>query len=276
LKYPLSYRRIGEKTRVDESQYWATEEDIRILAERFREGNGSNGSYCAERNILLLRLGEYEGWRVGSSVSLTIDQFSDKAFQEQANADAFEVCPPDQKLGYQFSFSMPWPLANFIKNVYIETIRKHHMTTHGITEDTAQSRIFLSATTGKPLRPKSVSSIFSSALRALGRPKRAAYHAFRRYKAQKIAEEIIERRMRDGTSLAKDDVIDEIARALGHSTREAQRAYLRANKKCNLQSVEERQRDEIAALQLEIAQVRARNVTLERELNEALRLAAAA
>ncbi|MFP3711128.1 hypothetical protein SB783_44895, partial [Paraburkholderia sp. SIMBA_009] len=71
---------------------------------------------------------------MGSSVSLRIEQFSDKAFEEQKNADAFEVCPPDQKLGYQFSFSMPWPLAYFIKN-YVETNRAEHMQARGISEE---------------------------------------------------------------------------------------------------------------------------------------------
>ncbi|WP_321175947.1 hypothetical protein [Paraburkholderia caribensis] len=264
LDYPLCYRGIGENARIDESQYWATDEDIRRVEEIFRE---KHGRFTAERNVLLLRLGEHEGWRVGSSVSLRIEQFSDEAFEEQKNADAFEVCPPDQKLGYQFSFSMPWPLAYFIKN-YVETNRAEHMQAHGISEEQAQHRIFLNARDGSPLRPRSVSQIFSAALRELGRPKRAAYHAFRRYKAQKIAEEIIERRTREGKSLAPDDVVDEIARALGHASREAQRAYVRATKKASLRTVEERQHDDIVELQLLLAEERAKNSSLKRQLDE--------
>lgn len=267
LNYPLLFRRIGENAREDEGQYWATEEDIRLVEEFFRE---KHGQFTAERNVLLLRLGEHEGWRVGSSASLTREQFSDEAFAQQKNADAFEVCPPDQKLGYQFSFSMPWPLAHFIKN-YIATSRAEHMRALAITEDTADHRIFLSASSGKPIRSRSVSQIFSAALRALGRPKRAAYHAFRRHKAQHIAEEVIERRTREGQSIARDDVVDEIARAMGHASREAQRAYVRATKTASLRTVEERQRDEIVALQLEVAAERARNSALTQRLNEVLR-----
>ncbi|MDR8397039.1 MULTISPECIES: hypothetical protein [Paraburkholderia] len=264
LNYPLCYRGIGENARIDESQYWATDEDIRQVEEIFRE---KHGLFAAERNVLFLRLGEYEGWRVGSSNSLRTEQFSDKAFDAQKNSDAFEVCPPDQKIGYQFSFSMPWPLAHFIKN-YISTSRTKHMQALGISEEQAQYRIFLSANEGKPLRPRSVSGIFSAALRELGRPKRAAYHSFRRYKAQKIAEEIIERRTREGRSLALDDVVDEIARVLGHATREAQRAYVRATKKASLRTVEERQHDDIVELQLLIAEERAKNSALIQRINE--------
>ncbi|MFL9914808.1 hypothetical protein PQR75_05295 [Paraburkholderia fungorum] len=251
-KYPLCFRRIGESSRNDLSQYWATEQDIRELEQYFRE---QAGQQAAERNVLLLRIGEYEGWRVSSSVSITTDQFSDNAMKAQDGADAFQVCPPSQKLGYQYVFSMPWPLANAIRD-YIKGGRADLMSSLNQSEATACFAVFLSTTTGQPLKPKSVTQIFSNALRALDRPKWAAYHAFRRYRAQQVAEQVIEHRKRDGLSLVPHDVIDEVARLLGHASREAQRAYVRATTKMSLQSVEEQLRSKNAELQIENSALR--------------------
>ena len=267
-KYPCCFGRIGESSRVDESQYWATEEDFWELEKYFRE---MCEPASAERNILLMRIGQFEAWRVGSSASLTIDQFTEKAMNEQKNADTYEICPPDQKIGYQYTFAMPWPLAYAIKK-YIEGPRADLMTTRGIDERTAKFRVFLGTTKGRPIEPKSVSMIFSSAFRSLGRPKWAAYHAFRRYRAQQFAEEVIERRTRDGKSLTPDDVIDEIARLLGHSTREAQRAYVRAMKVHPLQSVEGQQYERIVALTLENSTLRTQLELAQVELRKSNRL----
>ena len=223
-KYPLCYQGVGEESRLHDGQHWATVEEIGEIEDFFWK---QDSAFAAERNVLMLRLAEIEGWRIESVNSLLLGQFSDEACKRYAKNDCFAVGPPRQKLGRQHTFDMPWELAEHIRT-YIGGSRKELLKSLGVTEDIAHERVFVSVRTGAPLTDRSCTEIFSTAFKAVGAPKGAGAHALRRYKSQLTAEEEIRFRLENKLSVAKEDVEKVVMETLGHGSREAQRAYHRA------------------------------------------------
>ncbi|WP_232221342.1 hypothetical protein [Burkholderia sp. WSM2232] len=264
-KYPLLFDRTGGKTDVDLGQYWMTDEDVRLVEEHFRT---AQNKHAQERNVLLLRTGELQGWRAASINSLTVEQFSPNAFHAQANNDRFLIRPGTQKGRKRFAFEMRWELANEIAR-YVREDRQALLQALNKDESTAQSKVFLNVVEGTPLEDKTIYQLFSTALRSLGRPKGAASHSMRRRKGQSLTEEEIDFRKREHLSLAREDIQDAVAAELGHASRESQRAYVMTHKIRRLQTVEEKQhalieqlRSENGALKSENRDLKSRIVTL--------------
>jgi len=265
-KYPRLFDETGEKTQIDLGQYWMSDEDVRLVEELFRD---QPDPHAQERNVLLLRTGEIQGWRAASINSLIIDQFSPEALEAQRRYDRFTIRPAIQKGGTRFPFEMPWELVyEFVR--YIRDERATLLRTLGKDERTAKSKVFLSVTEGTPLADKTITQLFSTVLRSLGRPKGAAAHSMRRRKAQSRTEEEIEFRKREHLSEAREDIVDAVARDLGHASREAQRAYVRYHQIKRLQTVEEKQRDLIEQLKSENGALKAANRDLRKQIADSL------
>lgn len=222
-KYPICYRRIGEKGGAA-CQYTATPNDKIKLMEYFTSTQSLD---VAERNIIIMEIADQVGWRKGSINDLTVDQFEwDKI--ESELSDSLMVTPTTQKFGYEKSFDVPIALAAWVAR-YIDS-RNAIMKKNGWSEKTGKGRIFLNLKTGKPLGHKTITQIFSKAFTEIGAPKGrdAGIHSFRRkFTQEATSKEIHERRSR-GLSTAVEDVLFAIARKLGQESIYSQEPYQKA------------------------------------------------
>ncbi|MFL9898878.1 hypothetical protein PQR71_12040 [Paraburkholderia fungorum] len=248
-KYPKLFENTGGLTEIDEGQYWMTDEDVRLIDLRFRE---AENRHKRERDCLLLRLGEATGWRRGSLNSLLTTQFSRYELNAQSKYDAFSIRPVSQKGHRRYVYQLSWELANDIAR-YIEDDRTALMSELGIDEDVAQRRVFLSVTNGKPIVNRTVTDIFSAALRELGRPKGASSHAMKRRKGQSTMEEEYDYRKRNNLPVDRVSMENAVMQVLGHGTREAQRAYVRLHRVKRAQTAEDKLRDKIQELEARCA-----------------------
>lgn len=257
-QYPKCFRFIGTNSRASDAQYWATPDDLTLIERFFHE---NREPLTAVRNVLLLRLGQYVGWRGESANSLTLDLFSDAAIsaQEREGRADFLVVPPKQKNFHSFAFPVPWELAYAIQ-AYIAPrgSRSAAMARIGASEFKTEGHIFISMTNGTPLTDRALSQEFGKAFRHIGAPKGAGYHAVRRGMSEEFAEQVIEARRADGRSTAREDVTLELAEKLGHANGCALQAYLRAMGKRRITTVAERQLEELIAKDIEIAQLQAK------------------
>lgn len=262
MKYPMLFRRTGERTRTGIPQHWATNREIEAIERRFHEIADPD---VASRNALILRIAQQMGWRRESILSLTVDLFDEKLFSEAEELDApgYDITPPTQKFGYTVGFSMPWALAYAIKK-YIDTDRVVITKRCNASENETQDRIFLNTRTGAPLTLRAVSNLFGSAFKAAGAPKGTATHSLRRYAGDNEAREEIDFRVRHGLSTAREDVAEAIAAKLGQSSTTAVRYYVKATADMKRNSVSEVHADELARAYATIAELRSRIAELER------------
>lgn len=253
-KYPERFKHTGERSRTKEGQHWATPDDIRLLERHFRK---DCDPLLAERNILLLHLGEHVGWRCESANSLTTELFSTKAIDSQfrGGKDHFLVTPPKQKNYHQFSFPVPWELAFRIRD-YIEDSKTGRAAIQGFSgkkERITGNHMFLSRR-GLALTDRSLSQLFGKAFRAIGAPKGAGYHALRRGMLDGYADRSLEARHLAGASVAKDDVLQDLKDVAGHVSGNSYQAYVRASRRRKHLTVVEKQQMEICAREAETEQ----------------------
>ncbi|MFM0739438.1 hypothetical protein PQQ51_19530, partial [Paraburkholderia xenovorans] len=88
-RYPLCFATTANGTAY--GQHWSTQDEMRDLAAYFDEH--SQSPLVAERDILLVHIGQYLGFRAGSASSLTTNLFSDReiATQMKRHRDEFLV-----------------------------------------------------------------------------------------------------------------------------------------------------------------------------------------
>ncbi|MBP1312809.1 hypothetical protein [Herbaspirillum sp. 1130] len=260
-KYPLRYKRkAAGKTRA--LQHWATDDEILAIDKQFW---AIKSMISSTRNSLMLTLMETVGFRISSSNSLMVDQFSAKALVERENADEYIIVPPVQKGGLDFPFPIPWELAHAIRAYCDDDVsgRKAILRITGVDESVAKHAVFLSLTKGSPLLTRSWVDIFSKAFKATGAPKGAGSHAIRRKFLDDIFVAEIEYRQSAKLPVSLEDVAAAVMEKAGHSTKEAQQSYLRATTRIAKGSLSER-------LNKQLAKVRVENHELHAELASAL------
>jgi hypothetical protein len=262
-KFPLCYKRVGTASSIDFSQYWATEGDVEKLEEYF----WANGRpYTVRRNIIMLRVAEKSGWRVSSLNSILVPSFSREEFARQEHSDKFIVKPPRQKGGMDVSFPIPWELAYEVRR-HIEEVRAPHLSSKAV-RGTAPEELFLSETTGSPLTDRHVTTTFSTAFRAIGAPKGSGEHALRRKRAEDVASDEIAHRKSQGILVVPEDIGAVVQEELGHGSRAAHRAYLRATGRHRGDSAQVLLRHQLMRTQLQNDLLRNRVGELERKLAE--------
>lgn len=217
--YPLLFRNAGSNGLP--SQYEASHEDIALLADMF---HSEFSPYCAQRNILMMDLACEIGWRRGSINSLTREQFLNLNLLDSAR-DSYVVVPPSQKFGYVRQFEVPFRLA-FRVVEFIETHRKELLSQNGWTEARAENRIFLSERNGRPLRDSTISSIFGSAFKKLGRPRGASTHSFRRRNVNDQVDKELQSRLELGLDTSELSITTAVAFNVGQSRPESLRPYV--------------------------------------------------
>lgn len=217
--YPLLFRNAGSNGLA--SQYEATSEDIALLADMF---HSECSTYGAQRNILMMHLACEIGWRRGSINSLTCDQFMNLNLMDSVH-DSYIVVPPSQKFGYVRQFEVPFRLA-FRVVEFIETHRKELLSQNGWSEARTQNRIFLSEREGSPLRNSTISSIFGSAFKKLGRPRGASTHSFRRRNVNDQVDRELQTRLELGLDTSELSITTAVAFNVGQSRPESLRPYV--------------------------------------------------
>lgn len=257
-KHPLRFSNVGEGSRDDNSQYFATKKDIAKIEEYFwRQAN----PFAAQRNVVMLRVIEIMGWRVASLNSLTTHQFSQAALTSQAHLDEFIVVPPHQKGGHSYTFTMPFELACQVAE-FIAGSRAQCLQALGVSEATTEGRLFISTRTGEPLTDHAVSEIFADAFKAVGAPTGSGAHALRRFVGQETADEEVAFRRANNLSLDREDVERAIQEKLGHSSVLSQRVYRRALSKL-------KRADQVSRLQKEVLEQQGKVMRLHGDLQNA-------
>jgi hypothetical protein len=275
--YPLLYADAGEHSRMAAPQHTPTPLEVEAIEDVFR---AQPNVHAGRRNGILTTLGHHRGWRAGSVLSLTTDQFSDELIEkgQKSGHKEFQVTPPTQKLGYSVSYGLPWALAYRIQ-AYIRTSTEQEkkggrqllMEEYGVTEKEACNMIFL-ACGGRgrstALLPQSLSEIFSAAFRLAGVSQRCGYHSLRRDFADGQMRAQIEYRMRHGLSTALEEVVPLMSAQLGHSSKTAYRSYVRVMAHLWNHSVEEELRTQVIALEAEVEQSKSSADTLRQALDD--------
>lgn len=187
--YPLLFNLKGSLSR-HTTQYSATESDIDNISEYFLT---EYDTFVAQRNILIMKIGEIVSLRRGSINSLRCAQFSDEIIS-QAEDDHINIKPDSQKFQYSLSFKCPLHLALRI-NSFINNFLTPFLKSKGKSTLLTQDHLFISATTCLPLTNQAISVIFGKAFRAIGtKAPRVALHATRRkFTMDEIEKEIVGR-----------------------------------------------------------------------------------
>jgi len=258
LMYPLLYRGAGSKSHDGEGKYWATEEDINCIEQYFWDSFPAD---VAERNIVIMRIVQYMGWRPGSVNSLTIEMFSKERIEAalKKGLEYFYVEPPTQKLNRGFTFDTPFEIAQMILH-YIDGARPRLL--EGM-KNVSEGAIFTSVRTGMPLADNSLSKIFTKAFRAIGAPPDSGLRSIRRSFSEEALRSEIEFRKSEGYSLAFEDVSAAVARKMGQTSIFSQAPYQRAMNQTRRTSIEQVQRNSLAAKDAELMALRSEKARLE-------------
>ncbi|MFQ6333989.1 hypothetical protein [Methylophilus sp. 3sh_L] len=257
LNYPLLFRSTGSNGLP--SQYEASHEDVALLTEMF---HSEFSPYCAQRNILMMDLACEIGWRRGSINSLTCDQFLNLNLLDSAH-DSYVVVPPSQKFGYVRQFEVPFRLA-FRVVEFIETHRKELLSKNGWTEASAENRIFLSEREGRPLRDSTISTIYGSAFRKLGRPRGASTHSFRRRNVNDQVDKELQSRLELGLDTSELSITTAVAFNVGQSRPESLRPYVNRRIGRMVRQREQIKENQLRALMEENDELKGRVAELEK------------
>jgi len=253
-RYPTTFKNAGERSK--HRLGWVPREEQRAqLTEYFYDAYAPS---LAARNCLIFELAWSVGWRRGSILSLTIDQFSSEVIHGGDGVDDILLCPPSQKFGYSNSFPVERDLALRV-TLYIAHERAEIVRRKGSTP----SEIFLSVRNGEPLTKEAVSGIFNKARHALRWPRGAGLHGWRRGFTNKYIEREIDARIELGLDTGGETIAMSVATALGHESLGSQAAYVRDAQRRIRGSATFRDKveharlsDENAALRAEVAQLR--------------------
>jgi len=148
---------------------------------------------------------------------------------------------------------------------YIDEDRSALLAKRALSDEKSNA-LFLSERTGKPLTNRHIIKLFSSAFRGIGAPKGAGLHPFRRKRAVDVSSDEIAYRQSQGIVVVPEDVAAVVQTELGHSTRAAQVAYLRASGKHRKNSPQVLLRHHLLQAQLRGDRLKARVEELERQL----------
>lgn len=226
-KYPLYYTRTGARgSAPGTGQHWATEDDLEKLEQEFWK----SADLVRKRNLLMLRILNIRAWRIGSANSITCSQFSAKALAAQEGRKAFTVVPPKQKNGATRPYELPWPLARSISKYIADDVEGRAAIVNKVKRGKYKEtdKIFISTDRGAALPSKEWSGIFGDKFKKLFAQKGAAAHSLRRGAGQRRAEQLIESLAEMGIPITAETITTELMQFLGHSSKEAQAAYLMA------------------------------------------------
>ncbi|MDR5751362.1 MULTISPECIES: hypothetical protein [unclassified Caballeronia] len=264
--HPKCFPSVGENSRISDDQYWATEEDADALTTWFRKNRGPD---VAERNVLLMRLAQYTGWRRNALLSLTTDLFSLECIENAAanGETTLLIRPSTQKSGNAFKKPVSLLWCRMV-NTYINGGRARIMKRLLLTGAQQCSAVFVNVSDGTPLTPAHISAEFGDAFRAVGAPLGAGLHSFKRLFGDNTADEVIASFKSRGIALTWENLAATMKSALDHRGDYSWECYVRAVKRVKGSSVEARLREQITDASAEAALLEARLEQLESQAVE--------
>lgn len=209
-------------------KHFPTDKELNLLNIIITQGTES--LFIAERDSLFIAILRETALRAESANSLTTLQIPPLAELEQETdtGKEFPVRPFMQKLGYQNTFMLSYPLCLEIRK-FIDGPRADLLTTLGINDSLVDDAIFLNSKTGKAMTAKSMREIIRNGFRKAGiTVRRTGAPAIRRARANQEGVDTIRRTRESGGMVTKDSVQMAIARKLGHSSMASQDAYIYA------------------------------------------------
>lgn len=259
-KYPLLFQRTSSRSK-HRTTYTP---DYQTFLSLYRYFISSHSAPVAERNCLILKVAFEAGFRVGSTASLTIDDFDKSKLKN--DVDYFTVTPAVQKFGRSNSFDISINLAMSIFE-YIDGPRNQ------LSRDlrSKSNHLFLNTLTGSNLLSKSISSDFSKAAKKLGLPYRAGIHCWRGLYTENLIEYENDARLELGFDNSIESIGMVVSKALGHSNPLSQQNYIRSLKSKHRSSQAFRHMQEVAHLQKELLHTTKACEILRRELEELTR-----
>jgi hypothetical protein len=260
-KFPIRYPRVGEGSRQQTDNYWATDEDYDLIEDYFwREFSLP----IAERNVLMLAIANQNGLRRASINSLTVDQFANVYgnTNKMSLADALLVKPASQKNQGQHYFKFNYALVSAIQR-YIDGARASIVETTG----TKSKSLFL-AENGKPLTLNSLTRIFSDAFHAIGvTAENAAVHAFRRKFGSDTYSNALASRRREGLPVGAVELAEATSTELGQNSYLSSQSYIKVTSHVSSQTVEAKLKTSLHQAESENIGLRAEVEALRRELS---------
>lgn len=186
--YPLLYKISGRNSKHKAPGSEVFDEHVHGINDLFLS---RYAPFIAQRNILFVDIAESAGFRRGSICSLKVNQFSREAID--SSTGEFLVQPSSQKFSRRNTFGIPISLAyrvlEFINNYWMPRVEEKK-----ILAKVHQNRIFISATTGKPLEYRSMSQEIAAAFREFGLPKGTGPHKLRgKFSSEESDRELAER-----------------------------------------------------------------------------------
>lgn len=189
--------------------------------------NETKSDYLKERDHLIFRVSLETGFRRDSLVSLRCSQFK-RAAIESTSSGTFPITPDRQKFSYANEYSVPLDVAISILE-FIEGPRKTMCLEKGFGPKVTEDAVFVSQRDGTPLLGRSVTKLFSTAMRGAGMPKGCAIHALRRRFADDEICEEIRTRVQFGLDTSSVSIAEAVASKLGHRSIESLRRYISVN-----------------------------------------------
>lgn len=250
--YPLCEAVTAEISR-HRRQHYATPDELIRLRKFFRD---TCDVLTAERNVLIVDIIDNMGWREGSIASLTVRQFSNQKIENSLAKleKTISVTPAQQKRGYDNPYDATVQLviriSRYIEDVRLKMFNRIHQAHSNSYFDSENSPLFISSTTGKALKAKTISRIISDGFKGIGvLGVRAGPHSIRRKFGKEKSSEIVQVRHRMGISTDPQDVLFDLAGFLGHSSLAAQNAYNADKRDIYTDSIENRLRGRVAELE---------------------------
>lgn len=252
-RFPLVFRNAAEKSR-HRLGFVPTEVHRAQLSAYFYRSFSND---VARRNCLIFELAWNVGWRRGSILSLTVDDFE---CLRHCSDEELYITPRSQKFGHQHSFCVDFRTAAKVLN-YIDNERRR--VADKLKVDCPH--VFLSYRNGLALQASTVSTIFSRAREALGWPLGAGLHAWRRGFVNSFLELELDARLELGLDTSSESIAMSIAQRLGHENVRSQAAYVRNSQRKLRTSSSFVDREDLRKLSDE-------NVELRRRLEEAMQM----
>lgn len=218
---PLLFARTGKgsKHRVG----YVPSEEARLAAISYLHGS-VNSDYLAHRNSLIIDLANHVGFRRGSINSLTINAFR-VALSDVGENGFHYIRPPSQKFNYADRYDIPAWLIHRVLH-FVDNYLVPEANARGWNINLKNANLFLSHRNGQPLKDRSITDIVSAAMRAVGAPRGASLHVFRKKFASDDAEKEAHYRAENNLDTSFNSVISSTGLRLGHKSSESIAAYI--------------------------------------------------
>ncbi|MBB1077149.1 site-specific integrase [Rhodoferax sp. 4810] len=224
LSSPVLFTRISRSTG---QRVGRTPQDEQLTEIKNFLASETDSTYIKRRNLLLFDIAITTGFRRASISSLRCAQFNREEILF-ATEEYISLRPDKQKFSYGNEFQISTELALRILE-YIEGPLTYFCLDKRVGVGVANSRLFLSEKNGMPLDDRSITAIFSKAMRQAGMPKGCSIHALRRRFADEEIVKVILFRLQHGLDTSAISIAQEVAQKLGHRSLESITAYVSSN-----------------------------------------------